>query len=119
MPRFKHRPLAAAIIATFSATPVALAQTKPEQTLPEVKVQGESFRPETTGSATRTETPLRDIPQFINTIPQGVTLHPRVVFGGDPPPAREAVDALHHRAHEACFIANSVLTDVRCEPVHD
>ena len=48
-----------------------------------------------------------------------VTLHPRVVFGGDPPPAREAVDALHHRAHEACFIANSVLTDVRCEPVHD
>jgi len=47
-----------------------------------------------------------------------VTLRPRVVFGGGPIPAREAVDALHHRAHEACFIANSVLTDVRCEPVH-
>ena len=43
----------------------------------------------------------------------------RVVFGGEPPPTREAVDALHHRAHEACFIASSVLTEVRCEPVHD
>ena len=48
-----------------------------------------------------------------------VTLRPRVVFGGESAPPRDAVDALHHRAHEACFIANSVLTDVRCEPVHD
>jgi organic hydroperoxide reductase OsmC/OhrA len=48
-----------------------------------------------------------------------VTLHPRAIFGGESRPARKAVDALHHRAHEACFIANSVLTEVRCEPVHD
>jgi organic hydroperoxide reductase OsmC/OhrA len=48
-----------------------------------------------------------------------VTLRPRVAFGGEALPAREAVDALHHRAHEACFIAASVLTEVRCEPVHD
>jgi organic hydroperoxide reductase OsmC/OhrA len=47
-----------------------------------------------------------------------VTLRPRVVFGGESPPAREAVDALHHRAHEACFIASSVLSEVRCEPIH-
>lgn len=49
-----------------------------------------------------------------------VTLRPKVAFGGEAaPPTREAVDALHHRAHEACFIASSVLTDVRCEPVHE
>ncbi len=24
---------------------------------------------------------------------------------------------LHHRAHDACFIANSVKSEVRCEPV--
>jgi len=25
--------------------------------------------------------------------------------------------AMHHEAHENCFIARSVKTDVRCEPV--
>jgi len=24
---------------------------------------------------------------------------------------------MHHEAHEECFIANSVKTEVRCEPV--
>ena len=48
-----------------------------------------------------------------------VTLRPRVVIGGAAQPSREAVDELHHRAHEACFIASSVRTEVRCEPVHD
>ena len=31
---------------------------------------------------------------------------------------RDAVEALHHRAHEACFIVSSVRSEVRCEPVH-
>ncbi len=74
MPQFQRRPMAAAILMMFSAAPAALAQTKPEQTLPEVKVQGApeqpGFRTETTRGATRTETPLRDIPQFINSVPQ-------------------------------------------------
>jgi organic hydroperoxide reductase OsmC/OhrA len=48
-----------------------------------------------------------------------VTLHPRVIFSGERLPAREEQMALHHRAHEECFIANSVTTDVRCEPVFD
>lgn len=47
-----------------------------------------------------------------------VTLRPRVVFGGAAQPTRDAVDALHERAHEACFIAASVRSEVRCEPVH-
>jgi hypothetical protein len=28
-----------------------------------------------------------------------------------------ALDKLHHEAHEACFIANPVKTEVRCKPV--
>lgn len=45
-----------------------------------------------------------------------VTLRPKAVFSGDKLPSREQLDDLHHRAHEECFIANSVTTDVRCEP---
>jgi len=46
-----------------------------------------------------------------------VTLHPRVVFAGDRLPDRAEIDAMHHEAHAECFIANSVLTEVICEPV--
>lgn len=46
-----------------------------------------------------------------------VTLRPRVEFAGERRPSRAELDRLHHAAHEACFIANSVKTDVRCEPV--
>ena len=47
-----------------------------------------------------------------------VTLRPEVVFSGEKRPTREQLDALHHKAHDECFIANSVTTDVRCEPVY-
>lgn len=45
-----------------------------------------------------------------------VTLRPKVVFSGKRPTA-EQLDELHHRSHDECFIASSVKTDVRCEPV--
>ncbi len=45
-----------------------------------------------------------------------VTLHPEVVFAGESPTPRALLD-LHHRAHDSCFIANSVKTQVLCEPV--
>lgn len=48
-----------------------------------------------------------------------VTLHPKVAFGGAGKPAEAALETLHHRAHEACFIANSVKTEVRVKPVTD
>jgi organic hydroperoxide reductase OsmC/OhrA len=48
-----------------------------------------------------------------------VTLHPEVTFSGERRPSREELDKLHHDAHEACFIANSVKTEVRCEPVYE
>ena len=47
-----------------------------------------------------------------------VTLRPEVAFSGEKRPTREQLDALHHKAHDECFIANSVTTDVRCEPVY-
>ncbi len=47
-----------------------------------------------------------------------VTLRPKVEFSGDRLPTREEVEQMHRRAHEECFIANSVKTEVRCEPVH-
>jgi len=46
-----------------------------------------------------------------------VTLRPDVRFGGDRRPTAGDVAALHHEAHDLCFIARSVKTDVRCEPV--
>ena len=44
-----------------------------------------------------------------------VTLRPLIAFDGAPPDAG-ALDDLHHRAHENCFIANSVTTEITVEP---
>ena len=46
-----------------------------------------------------------------------VVLRPAVQFAPGKAPSAEELQALHHRAHEACFLANSVKTAVRCEPV--
>lgn len=45
-----------------------------------------------------------------------VTLRPLVTFSGTPLPDRAALDALHHAAHEECFIAASVRSEVIIEP---
>lgn len=46
-----------------------------------------------------------------------VVLRPQVSFAGERQPTPEQLLELHHQAHEQCFIANSVKTEVRCEPV--
>jgi organic hydroperoxide reductase OsmC/OhrA len=46
-----------------------------------------------------------------------VTLHPRVVYSSAKIPDQAAQDEMHHAAHDECFIANSVLTEIRVEPV--
>ena len=46
-----------------------------------------------------------------------VTLRPAVRFGGPKQPDGAELNRLHHEAHASCFIANSVKTEVRCEPV--
>lgn len=43
-----------------------------------------------------------------------VSLRPRIVFHGVQPDAA-AIDALHHEAHEKCFIASSVKCEVTIE----
>jgi organic hydroperoxide reductase OsmC/OhrA len=45
-----------------------------------------------------------------------VVLRPEVKFSGGRIPDASEIHAMHHAAHEQCFIANSVKTDVRCEP---
>ena len=46
-----------------------------------------------------------------------VTLRPVVTFFGEKRPSATEHQALHHEAHEECYIASSVKTEVRCEPV--
>lgn len=48
-----------------------------------------------------------------------VTLRPRVRFSGEHVPSKGEIRELHERAHEECFIANSVTTTVHIEPVFD
>ena len=47
-----------------------------------------------------------------------VTLRPEVVFSGALLPTRTQIDQLHHAAHTECYIANSVRSEVRCEPIY-
>lgn len=46
-----------------------------------------------------------------------VTLNPEVKFSGEKIPTIEELELLHHKAHEECFIANSVLTEIIIKPV--
>lgn len=41
-----------------------------------------------------------------------VTLNPEITYSGGKRPTPEDIEALHHRAHEECYIANSIRADV-------
>ena len=41
-----------------------------------------------------------------------VTLRPVTVFSGDKQPSAQELAEMHHEAHDNCFIANSVTTEV-------
>jgi organic hydroperoxide reductase OsmC/OhrA len=47
-----------------------------------------------------------------------ITLRPEARFSGRRLPTPDEIRHMHHEAHDACFIANSVKTEVRCDPVH-
>ena len=47
-----------------------------------------------------------------------VYLRPNITFKGDNIPDKTIIDEMHHRAHQECFIANSVLTEIIVELVH-
>ncbi len=45
-----------------------------------------------------------------------VTLRPRLKFSGDKQPTAEELKEMNHAAHDQCFIASSVKTEVTIEP---
>jgi len=45
-----------------------------------------------------------------------LTLSPKAVFSGDKQPDEDAINAMHEKAHQHCFIANSVTSDVVVSP---
>jgi organic hydroperoxide reductase OsmC/OhrA len=46
-----------------------------------------------------------------------VTLHPSVAFDPSNAPTKADIESMHHEAHDECYIANSVTTEVLCVPV--
>lgn len=74
--RLRPAALGLASLSLFGAEGGAWAQSAtPEVKLPEVKVEeskDKGFSTESTSAATRTNTPLRDIPQLINIVPQSL-----------------------------------------------
>src|SRR5262245_43605635 len=45
-----------------------------------------------------------------------VTLHPQIAYSGDKRPTLADEEGLHHMAHEQCFIANSIKSEVKVNP---
>ncbi len=75
------------------------------------KFQVDSYRDEAVGIMTKNE---KGAPWISK-----VTLRPQVVYSGDKLPTAEDEEHLHHLAHEQCFIANSVKTEVVVEAVRE
>ncbi|HXG80374.1 MAG TPA: OsmC family protein [Sphingomicrobium sp.] len=44
-----------------------------------------------------------------------ITLRPKIAFGGTEP-TQAMLDELHHKSHEACFIANSITSEIVIDP---
>src|SRR5262245_52057781 len=44
-----------------------------------------------------------------------VVLHPKIMYRGEKSPSGQEEDEMHHLAHEQCFIANSVNTEIKVE----
>ena len=66
--------------------------------------QVDSYRDEAVGLMTKNE---RGMPWV-----SSITLNPRITYSGDKVPTAEEESRLHHGAHEQCFIANSIKTEV-------
>lgn len=69
----------------------------------------ESYEDEAVGVMTKSE---RGATPWVSR----VTLHPKIVYGGDKRPTAADEERLHHLAHEQCFIAQSVKTEITVAP---
>src|SRR3990167_1555254 len=47
-----------------------------------------------------------------------IRLSPKVVFSGDKQPDATTLQSMHDKAHQHCFVANSVLSEVVVTPRH-
>jgi len=63
-----------------------------------------SYQDEAVGVMTKNE---KHVP-WVSTI----TFHPKIAWSGDKVPTPAECRSLHHSAHEQCFIANSIKTEV-------
>jgi organic hydroperoxide reductase OsmC/OhrA len=45
-----------------------------------------------------------------------ITLRPKIAYNGTKQPTASELEALHHKAHEQCFIAASIKTQVTVSP---
>jgi organic hydroperoxide reductase OsmC/OhrA len=70
--------------------------------------QIDSYEDEAVGMMTKNE---RSVP-WMNL----VTLNPKIVYSGGKLPTPEDEKQLHHLAHEQCYIANSVKTEIVVNP---
>ena len=68
----------------------------------------EGYRDEAAGVMTKNE---KGVPWVSR-----ITLRPRIVFGGAKRPSPDEERHLHRLAHEQCFLANSIHTEVVLEP---
>jgi organic hydroperoxide reductase OsmC/OhrA len=66
--------------------------------------QADSYRDEAVGTMTKNE---RGVPWVSR-----VTLRPQIKWSGEKLPAAADLERLHHQAHEGCFIAASVKTEI-------
>jgi organic hydroperoxide reductase OsmC/OhrA len=66
--------------------------------------QVDSYEDEAVGIMTKNE---KGIPWI-----SAVNLNPKITYGGDKQPTSDEVAHLHHKAHELCFIANSVKSEI-------
>ena len=66
--------------------------------------QVDSYEDEAVGVMTKNE---RGVPWM-----SSITLRPRIAYGGGKIPTAAEEAQLHHQAHEQCYIANSIKTEV-------
>lgn len=66
--------------------------------------QADSYEDEAVGSMTKNERGVLWMSK--------VMLRPRIGWSGSKVPGAADIDRLHHRAHEECYIANSIKTEV-------
>lgn len=73
--------------------------------------QVDSYSDEAVGTMTMNEARVRWV--------SSITLNVRIAYGGSRLPTPSEEQSLHHAAHEQCFIANSIKTEVVVRSVRD